>query len=122
MHKSQSLAESFRHALSGIAQTGSCGRNFIIQLCCAVLAVVLGFICQLSGAEWAAIIICIALVLGGECLNTAVEAAVDLMTDSYHPLAKRAKDCAAGGVLVFSLGSLVVGCVIFIPHLLALLG
>lgn len=122
MHKSQSLAESFRHAFSGIAQTGSGGRNFIIQLCCAVFAVALGFICQLGGAEWAAIIICIALVLGGECLNTAVEAAVDLMTDDYHPLAKRAKDCAAGGVLVFSLGSLVVGCVIFIPHLMALLG
>ena len=60
------------------------------------------------------------LVLGGEALNSALEYIVDLASPDYHVLAGKAKDCAAGAVLLFAAASFVIGCIIFIPKLLAL--
>ena len=59
-------------------------------------------------------------VLGGEALNSALEYIVDLVSPDYHVLAGKAKDCAAGAVLLFAAASFVIGCIIFIPKLLAL--
>ena len=56
-----------------------------------------------------------------ETVNTAIEAVVDLASPGYHELARRAKDCAAGAALAGAFASLVVGCIIFIPPLLALI-
>ena len=114
------LAESFSCALAGIAAAAK-GRNFWIQLFFALLAVSLGLGFEVSLPEWLAIIVCIGLVLGGECANTALEALVDLASPQVHPLAKRAKDAAAGCVLLFSLASLCVGIVIFAPRILGAL-
>ena len=112
--------ESFRHALEGVAATAR-GRNFRVQLAAGVAAVALGACFRISAGEWIAVALCIGLVLGGECANTALEAAVDLASPGRHPLAKRAKDAAAGAVLLFSLAAAVVGLIIFLPRLLALL-
>lgn len=108
---------SFVYAAKGIA-VASRGRNFRVQAALAVLAVVLGLVLGLSALEWAAVLICIALVLGGECMNTALEALTDLASPDLHPLAAQAKDCAAGAVLLASIGSLAVGCVLFVPKIL----
>ena len=92
-------------------------RNMRIHIVAAVAAVSLGAWLGLSGCEWAAVVICCALVMSLECLNTAIEAAVDLESPEIHPIAKKAKDCAAGAVLIAAIGSAIVGCIIFAPKL-----
>ena len=111
--------KSFGYAFEGIAESFRVGRNFKVQLCVAVLAVVLGIAFAISPVEWAAIAICIGVVLGGECVNTAIEAIVDLASPDYHELAKRAKDCAAGGVLICSFASVAVAAFVFLPRIAA---
>ncbi|NCC30984.1 MAG: diacylglycerol kinase family protein, partial [Chloroflexia bacterium] len=69
--------------------------------------------------EWLILVLTMTLVLAAEGVNTAVEATVDLATTSYHPLAKIAKDVAAGTVLLCACASIVVGCLIFLPRLMA---
>lgn len=115
-----SLKDAFACALAGIL-AASRERNFRIELCFAVAAVVLGFAFSISLPEWLAVVVCIGLVLGTECLNTSLEAVVDLAMPDQHPLAKRAKDAAAGCVLLLSLASLVVGVVLYAPRLFGLL-
>lgn len=126
--------QSFGFAASGIAQTFREGRNFKVQLAFAVLALALAGVCTALGVsfdqqkfflqpgEWLAIMVCMGCVLGGECVNTAIEAIVDLASPDYHELAKRAKDCAAGGVLVCAIASLVVACIVFLPRFVLLMG
>lgn len=116
------FVQSFGFAFSGIVQTFREGRNFKVQSCVAALAIALGFALHIGPLEWAAVVICIGCVLSGECMNTALEAVVDLASPDRHELAKRAKDCAAGAVLVCSIASLAVGVVVFLPKLIALLG
>ena len=77
-----------------------------IHLGIAVLAVALGFALRIDGASWAAVILCIAAVFAAECVNTAIESVVDLVSPEYHELARRAKDCGAGAVLVFAVVAL----------------
>lgn len=113
--------KSFGYAFSGIAQTFREGRNFKVQLCFAVLAIVLGIAFRIDPVEWGEIAICIGVVLGGECVNTAIEAVVDLVSPEYHDLAKRAKDCAAGAVLMCSFASVAVAAFVFLPRIVQLL-
>jgi diacylglycerol kinase (ATP) len=83
--------------------------------------VALGFLLQIERDEWLALVLTIALVLAAEGFNTAVEAAVDLASPFYHPLAKIAKDVAAGTVLLTAIASVIVGLILFLPRLLSLL-
>ena len=62
------------------------------------------------------------LILGLELVNTAVEAVLDLASEDYHPLAKKAKDTAAGAVLIAAIAAAVIGVIIFGPKLLAVFG
>lgn len=112
--------KSFGYAFSGIGQTFREGRNFKVQLGFAVAAIVLGFAFCITPVEWIAVAICIGVVLGGECVNTAIEAIVDLASPEYHELAKRSKDCAAAGVLVCSIAAVVVEAIIILPRFMAL--
>ena len=119
---SQPFLHSFKCAFEGIAQTFVVGRNFKVQACFGIAAVVLGVVFGIEPTQWAIIAVCIGVVLGGECVNTAIEAVVVLASPEYHELAKRAKDCAAGGVLVCSIASVVVAALIFLPKMLAAAG
>lgn len=110
---------SVRCALKGV-RFASRERNFRIDIVCAVITIILGFVCQISAFEWLVVVACFGLVLGGEALNSALEYIVDLASPDYHVLAGKAKDCAAGVVLLFAVASFVIGCIIFIPKLLAL--
>ena len=114
------VGSSFGYAFEGIIATFKEGHNIGIQTAGGILAIVLGLIFQISEAEWLAIFICCGLVLGGECFNTAIEHSVDLAMPDKHPDATAAKDQAAGAVLLFALGSLAVGIMIFLPKILAL--
>ncbi len=90
-------------------------RNFRIELGMAVVALSLSLWLKTGIAT---IVACIVSVLVLEMLNTAIEAVVDLVTEEYHPLARIAKDVAAGAVLVASLGAALIGAVTLIPPLL----
>ena len=115
----QSLASAFRNAAAGIA-TAARERNFRIELGFAVAAVVLGLWLGISAVEWAVVCALIGMVLGLECVNTALEAVVDLASPDINELARVGKDCAAGGVLVCSIASLFVAAFIFLPKMVAL--
>ena len=112
--------KSFVFAFAGIGETFRVGRNFKVQLAFAVAAIVLGVVFRIEACEWAVIAVCIGVVLGGECVNTSIEAVVDLVSPDYHELAKRAKDCAAGGVLLCAIASAAVAAIIFLPKMIAL--
>lgn len=118
--QSFSFADALRCAAKGIA-LASKERNFRIDIVFALVTIALGFICSISTTEWLIVIVCFGLVLGGETFNSALEALVDLVSPDYHVLAGKAKDCAAGAVLLFALASFVIGCIIFIPKLLTLI-
>lgn len=119
--KKSSFLRSFGHAFDGIGATIASERNMKIHVTAAVLVVLAGLFFGLSWEEWFACGIVIALVLAFELINTALEATVDLVTEERRPLAKKAKDAAAGAVLVVSLASVAVGVRIFLPRLLSLL-
>ncbi|MGN0301610.1 MAG: diacylglycerol kinase family protein [Anaerotardibacter sp.] len=117
----QSLTDAFKNAGVGIGKTAT-ERNFRIELGFLFLVVVLGLFYQISIIEWAIVFVCCGLVLGGECLNSSIEAIVDLASPDYHELAGKAKDCAAGAVLIFSFGSFAVGVILFLPRILQTIG
>ena len=121
-NEQQSLVDAFKCAGAGIAHACIAGRNFKIELGFAVAAVILGFVCSIDVTQWAVVFVCIGAVLGLECLNTSMEAAVDLVSPEYNELARIAKDCAAGAVLMCSIASFFVAVVIFLPKLLAMMG
>ena len=103
-----SLGRAFSCAWEGVVYTARTQRNMKIHFAVGAAAVLLGAALGIDAASWAAIVICIVLVLAAECLNTAVE------------LAKHAKDCAAGAVLVCALGAVAVAAAVFVPRLAAL--
>lgn len=116
------LAQAFRFAFCGVGCCFATQRNMRIHFAVAVLVVVAGLVCGISVLEWCAVVLCIGMVCALECVNTAVEAAVDLVTEEFHPLAKVAKDCAAGAVLIAAVASVVVGLLVFAPAFVRLMG
>ena len=90
-----------------------------IHLGAAAAVLVLAGALRVSRLELACLVLCIMAVIALEMVNTVVEAVVDLVTEEYHPLAKIAKDVAAGAVLVSSVGAIIVGLLILGPPLAA---
>jgi len=116
-----SFLMSFVYAWRGITYVARTQRNARVHLAVAVAVAVAAVLLGLSTGEDALLALTIALVIAFEALNTVVEAIVDLVTQEYHPLAKVAKDAAAGAVLVMALGAVGVGLLTLGPHLLRLL-
>lgn len=108
------FAKALSYAVEGIRHAVSTQRNLRFHLLAAVIAVLLGFIKRLEQTEWMILTLLIASVISAELMNTAIEAVVDLISPQHHPLAKVAKDAAAGAVLVLSIGALVIGCLLFL--------
>jgi diacylglycerol kinase (ATP) len=115
------FSQSFRIALSGIYYVLRTERNAQWELTVGILVLIAGILFGISTVEWTILILLICLVLALEILNTAIEAVVDLTTGEYHELARIAKDCAAGAVLIMATGSVLVGIAIFGPRLWRLL-
>lgn len=120
MHRPTFLT-SFKYAFSGMWHVLRTQRNARIHLSLALVVIVLGLWLGLSRIEWAIIVLTIGLVLAAESFNTVAEAAVDLATAEYHPLAKIAKDVAAGAVLLMAITAVIVGLLILGPPLWAAL-
>ena len=116
------LLISFKYAWCGIVYAFQTQRNFRIHLFIGAVAIALGVFLHLQPVEMAVIGLTSGLVLVMELLNTAIESVVDLtVKQSYHELAKIAKDCAAGAVLVSALAAVLVAGVLLLPPLLALI-
>ena len=111
---------SFRYALRGMGLILKTQHNFWIQLAVAGFVVVLGIFFKISSIEWAILVLAMMAVLVAESFNTAIEIDIDLTSPQYHPYARDTKDVAAGAVLLAVIGATVVGCIIFIPKILAL--
>lgn len=121
LQTAKSLPASFYFAWQGVKYAFLTQRNFRIDVAIAVLAIFLSCYLHISPPELVMVCLMIALVLALELLNTALEAVVDLtIGKTYHELAKIAKDCAAGGVLVSAITALVVAGILFVPRLLVL--
>jgi diacylglycerol kinase len=112
------FVRSFSFAGQGVWHAVRTQRNMRVHLLAAAAAVVAGLVVRISAVDWACVAAAIGLVLTAEALNTVVEALADLCTDEYHPLAKVAKDTAAGAVLIASVAALGVGAAVFVPRLL----
>ena len=113
------LIRSFYYAFVGLGYLLRTQRNARIELSIGAVACALAAWVHISRAEWAVLVFTIALVLILEGLNTAVEAAIDLASPTFHPLAKAAKDLAAGMVLIAAMASVGVGLLILGPPLWA---
>jgi diacylglycerol kinase (ATP) len=112
------LVRAFRYAFSGLAYLLRTQRNAQIHCLIGLCALALGAFLDLARWEWVALVLTIALVLAAEGINTAIEAAVDVATEEYHPQARVAKDVAAGAVVICAIAAVIVGCIVFLPHLL----
>jgi diacylglycerol kinase (ATP) len=116
-----SLFSSFRYASQGVSYTFSTQRNFRIHCVLGTTAVCLGAYLKLPPIEMAVISLVCSLVLTLELLNTAIESVVDLTVEqTYHELAKIAKDCAAGAVLVSAMASMMVAAWLILPKFFGL--
>ncbi len=118
--RAHNLLLSFGYAGAGLAYCFRTQRNFRIHVAFALVASLAGLVLGLSWSEWAVLAVTIALVMATEMVNTMVESLVDLVTEEFHPLAKVAKDVAAGVVLLTAIGAVVVGLFLFLPKILAL--
>lgn len=113
------LFVSFKYAWAGLSYTFLTQRNFRIHVIVGSLAIALSIYLQVTRVEVAIIGLTIGAVLTMELLNTALESVVDLtVRQTYHELAKIAKDCAAGAVLVSSLAAVIVAGSLLLPPLL----
>lgn len=113
--------ESFKYAFRGIAMVLKSEKNMLIHLIISILVFVCGILFQISTTEWMICLLCFGLVFSAEMMNSAIESLVDLVSPNHHKLAGKAKDIAAGAVLVAAIFAAITGLIIFIPKGLALL-
>jgi len=109
---------SFTFAGQGVWHAVRTQRNMRVHLAAAIAAVIVGAVLRISAVQWACVTLAIGMVLVAEIFNTVIEAMIDLQTQQFHPLAKIAKDGAAGAVLIASIAAIGVAIAVFIPRLL----
>jgi diacylglycerol kinase len=118
--KSKNLFYSFKYAFEGIVYGFKNTKNLRIDLLVAILVIVFGFILKVSLIEWCILLLCIAIVISLELVNTAIENSIDLATKDINPVAKIGKDVAAGAVMFFAIFSSIIGIIIFLPKIIDL--
>ena len=118
--KIKSRRNSFKYAFEGIISAFKSEANMKIHVLIMILVIIFGFVLKISIFEWLICVLLFSLVIGVELINTAIEETVNLASPNINKTAKLAKDLAAGAVLVFALGAIVIGCLIFIPKIIEL--
>lgn len=111
------LVGGFRYAIIGLRLAWTEEINFKVEIVCAVLVGALGLYLHLSSLEFALVTVSISCVLVAEVFNTALEELCDKFQPTHDPHIAKIKDLAAAAVLLASLGALIVGILIFVPHL-----
>ena len=113
MRRAPTLLDSFNYAFEGIIHVLRTQRNLRIHFAIAVAVLITALIVNVTKMELIALLISVTFVLIAEMLNTAVEAAIDIATTSFDPMAKLAKDIAAGAVLIAAINAIAVGYIVF---------
>ena len=108
---------SFVYAFRGLWYALRTQRNAKVHVIIAILAIVMGIALRISTVEFAIVFVAITGVFIAEMFNTVFEICVNLASPDYNPLAKIAKDVAAGAVLLNAILSIVIGLLVFVPHL-----
>ena len=111
--RSPSIVESFNYAIEGIIHVLRTQRNMRIHFAVAVVVLIAALVSDVSRLELIALFIAIAFVLIAEMFNTAIEAAVDVASTTFDPMAKLAKDIGAGAVLIAAVNAIAVGYLVF---------
>jgi diacylglycerol kinase (ATP) len=109
---------SVRFALQGIRTMLASQHNAWVHAGASVIVIIAGLICRLSTIEWCSLILAMMAVWTAEALNTAFEFLCDVASPEFHPMVARSKDVAAGAVLLSAIGSVAVGLLVFVPHVL----
>lgn len=116
--KNKKLINSFKYAFKGLGSAVKSERNMKIHFTMMMLVIIAGVFFNIAIWEWITCFILFGLVIGMECVNTAIEIIVDMVSPKYNEAAGRAKDIAAGGVLACAIGAAVAGIFIFLPKVL----
>jgi diacylglycerol kinase (ATP) len=111
--RAPTVLDSFNYAFEGIIHVLRTQRNMRIHFAVAFVVLIAALIVHVTKMELIALLISVTFVLIAEMLNTAVEAAIDIATTSFDPMAKLAKDIAAGAVLIAAANALMVGYLVF---------
>lgn len=111
--RNKNFFEAWKNAISGIIFAIKTGKNLKIQICVAIIVIIFAICFKATKIEWLFLIFAIMLVLICETINTAIEQCVNLVTEEYSIIAKRAKDVAAGAVVLASLNAVIIGIIIF---------
>ncbi len=115
--KVRRLLDSFNYAIAGVLHALRTQRNMKIHFGMAIAVMIFSLLIDMSKPELLLLFFAISLVLVTEMINTSIEAAIDLVVDTYHPLAKIAKNVAAGAVLISAVNAIVVGYILFFDKL-----
>ncbi|MBK6482720.1 MAG: diacylglycerol kinase family protein [Chitinophagales bacterium] len=114
--KSRSIVQKFFNAFYGMLIPYRTEVSIRIQTMVVLVGILLGIYLGISRVDWLFVVIAAALLLITECLNTAVEKLVDLVSPGYNELAGKVKDIAAGAVFIAGLASLTISILVFIPY------
>lgn len=118
--KPTSWLESLNCAIEGILWAAKRERHVRYHFVAALAVVFLALFFKISALEFFLLVLAAVLVIFAELMNTAIEAVVDLVTEDYHELAKRAKDVSAGAVLITSAGAVILGYLVLSGHIFPL--
>jgi diacylglycerol kinase (ATP) len=116
--RSKRVIQSFKYALEGISYVFSTQNNMRIHLWVAIAVLILSLILDVPAYQLLLVFFAIVFVMCMELINTAIEKTVDLFTSEFHPLAKIAKDVAAGAVLFAAIFAFIIGVYVFMDPLL----
>lgn len=116
-NKVKKIIDSFNYAIEGIIYSVRTQRNMRFHMFITIGVLLAAFFFNVSRLELLILTITIAMVIMAEMVNTAIEAAIDATTNYYHPLAKIAKNVAAGAVLITAINAIVVGYIVFYDKL-----
>ena len=111
---------SFKFAFVGLWTMLKSQQNAWIHTFATIAVVIAGIVLRISSGEWCWLVLAIISVWMAEALNTAFEFLADVASPEFHPLVKKAKDVAAGAVLISAIGAIVIGIIVFGPYIFGL--
>ena len=115
------VIKSFACAFDGLKDCILHEKNFRIQYIIAILMVIAGIFFSISISEWMIILLCFAVVLSFEIINSAIEKLCDLVCPDFNLTIKKVKDMSASAVLLSAIIAFVIGCIIFLPKIYTLI-
>jgi diacylglycerol kinase (ATP) len=114
--------KSLSHAIDGMVALLSSQHNARIHVAATMAVAFFGLVLELAAWEWCSVVLAASIVWTSEALNTGFEFVCDVVSPEVNPKIKLAKDIAAAGVLLASCGAAIVGAIVFLPHIMAILG